>query len=385
MALLIFTVAITIILIGLSGIAILNTLTFPRLAANESPKLDPNLTISILVPARNEAAVIGATVQALLSQQVDANVEVLLLDDNSTDGTADVARSAAAGDERLHVIEGEPLPSGWLGKTWACQQLGQAATGDLLIFADADVIWAEDALQALIAYAQATQADMVGIWPTQQTVTWGERLVVPLLAMTIVGYLPVLATHHIPLSAFAAANGQCLLIRRDIYLKIGRHAVVKSDIVEDIMLARRVVQAKGRLRIADGNHLISCRMYENWSGVRTGFGKNIMAGYGESLIALALATVFHWSIFLGPWLLLLFPQAPGYPWWPLILITLTLTFRALTAAVTNQRLLDSLLLPVSVMLMTVIAGQSAWWYVRYGGPHWKGRTLVRWSLPWLRH
>lgn len=383
MALLLFSIVITIILIALTGIAILNALTFPRLQPSESPIAFTDQTISILIPARNEAEVIGTTVRALLSQQVGMPFELVILDDHSTDGTAQAAYDAAQGDERLRVIHGEPLPDGWLGKTWACQQLGQAATGDWLLFVDADVQWASGALAALFTETHRTNADMVGVWPTQQTITWGERLVVPLMGMVIVGYLPVLATHHIRLSAFAAANGQALLFHRQVYQRIGAHAAVQDDIVEDVMLARRVVEAGGRLRIVDGNGLIGCRMYDSWQAVRTGFGKNIMAGYGENLLALLLATLFHWAVFLGPWLLLLFPAAPGYPFWPAALIVLTVAFRALTAAVTRQRLLDSIWMPVSVLLMTVIAGQSIWWYLRYGGPHWKGRTLVRWQLPWL--
>ncbi len=380
---LIFLIAITIILIALTGIAILNALTFPRLSVPTSG-LGASVSISVLIPARNEADVIGKTVQAVLSQQIDAKLELLILDDHSTDGTRQQALAAADGDSRLRIIKGGTLPAGWLGKTWACQQLGQAAAGDILVFADADVQWGAGALAALVSQAEKTNADMVGVWPTQETVTWAERLVVPLMGMVIVGYLPVLATHHLRLPAFAAANGQCLLFRKPIYEAIGGHAVVKDEIVEDVMLARRVVAAGGRLRIADGNQLIGCRMYDGWQAVRRGFGKNIMAGYGENLLALTLATVFHWAVFLGPWLLLLFPTTPGYPWWPLALIVLSVGFRALTAAVTRQRPLDSPWMPVSVLLMTLIAGQSAWWYLRYGGPHWKGRTIVRWRfLPWV--
>src|SRR5690606_28862766 len=148
--------------------------------------------VSILIPARNEAQVIAGTIRSLLAQHYP-NFEIILLDDQSTDGTANLAAQAGAGDSRLRVIGGAPLPEGWLGKNWACQQLSQAARGEYLIFTDADVYWSVDALAALIELTQQTQADLLTVWPTQDTVSAGERLVVPLMALAILGYLPLLA------------------------------------------------------------------------------------------------------------------------------------------------------------------------------------------------
>jgi chlorobactene glucosyltransferase len=120
-------------------------------------------------------------------------------------------------------------------------------------------------------------------------------------------------------------------------------------------------------------------MYRNWPEVRDGYAKNILAGYGNSLFFLALATLFHWLILLMPWawltLGLIWTVAGPYPLGPLLLIALSVLVRALTARVTYQRMGDALLLPFSAMLMTAIAFRSAWWRLRYGGPRWKGRTL----------
>ena len=121
-------------------------------------------------------------------------------------------------------------------------------------------------------------------------------------------------------------------------------------------------------------------MYQNWSEVRDGYAKNIIAGYGNSVFWLAVATVFHWLIFLLPWLWLALGWLgglPGWPLWPLLLVGLGVGIRMLTAAVTRQRLGDAFLLPVSTLLMTRIALQAVWWRWRYGGPRWKGRTITQ--------
>jgi chlorobactene glucosyltransferase len=216
-----------------------------------------------------------------------------------------------------------------------------------------------------------SNADLLTVWPTQITETWSERLCVPLIAMVIWSYLPVWGAHHLPFSGMTAANGQCMLWRRTAYEAVGGHASIRATVLDDVMLARRVKQHGLRLRMADGAGLVCCRMYTNWDEVRRGFAKNILAGYG-GLFPLMLATLFHWTVFLLPCIWLFFAPDPLIP---LSLILWGILIRALSAVATRQRLLDSMALPVSVLLMTWIAGVSAWWQLRYGGPKWKGRIL----------
>lgn len=358
----------------IAGIAILNSVTFPRLRQAAAP---PG-RVSVLIPARNEAAVIGETVRALLAQS-HAELELIVLDDDSSDSTAEIARAAGRGDPRLRLIAGKALPDGWHGKNWACAQLAEAASSDVLVFTDADVQWSPGGLAAALALFEASGAGLLSVWPTQTTVTWGERLVVPLLAFVILGYLPWPLVGHTRFSAFAAANGQCMVFRRAAYEAAGGHAAVRAAIVEDIALARRVKRSGGRLRLADGAKLVRCRMYHSWPEVRDGFAKNILAGYGNGLPLLALATLFHWLILLGPWVWLaagLAGPVPGpYPLGPLLLIALGMLVHALAAAISHQRARDALLLPISAVLMTAITAQSVGWRLRFGGPRWKGRTL----------
>lgn len=360
-------------LCAMTGILAANMVTFPRLRA-ATPAHAP--CVSVLVPARNEAAVIAATVQRLRALNYP-DFEIVILDDDSDDGTTQIAQQAASGDPRVRVISGAPLPEGWLGKNWACHQLAEAATGDILVFTDADVQWESGALAAITEKFAQHHADALTVWPTQITHTWAERLTVPLMALVVWAYLPEFLVRRAPFAVFAAANGQCLAFRREAYTHTGGHAGVHSAIVEDVALARAVKRAGLRIVMADGNDLVRCRMYDGWASVRDGYAKNIIAGHG-GVVPLLLSTVFHWLVFAAPWLWLLLGAVidlgPDWPVFPLLLVVLGLGLRAVSAITTRQRARDALWMPVSVLLMTLITVRSLRWHYT-GGPRWKGRII----------
>ncbi len=376
---------ITMALGVMSAVAIVNTFAFPRLKRSTRDINHDKPFVSVLIPARNEAAIIEQTLSRLLNQDYPY-YEVLLLDDQSTDKTVEIAQRIAQNDSRLKIISGAPLPEGWLGKNWACYQLAQQARGAILIFTDADVEWREDALSALLTMIATNEADLLAVWPTQITHSFAERLVVPLMAFAIHNYLPVWFVHHTPFSIFAAANGQCMAWRRKAYEQLGGHACVADNILEDVTFARLVKKNGLRLWMADANGYLYCRMYRNWAQARDGFAKNILAGYGDSVVFLCVGIVFHLTVFILPWLLALSSMA--WRQWALLLIVQGLGLRALSAAFTRQRARDALFLPLSVIAMTIIALQAIWWRFN-GGPRWKGRSIPqktsklnkRWSAP----
>jgi chlorobactene glucosyltransferase len=310
-------------------------------------------------------------VTSLLAQDY-RHFELIILDDNSSDGTKQLARNAANGDKRFSVMDGQTLPTGWAGKNWACHQLSQRANGEILLFTDADTLWQPNALSALVAHMQTTRADLATVWSTQITESWGERLIVPLVNFVILGYLPIVMTHFSPFAMFGAANGQCMAWRKNAYQQVGGHAAVADNVLEDVTLARRAKSFGLRLRMAEGNALISCRMYDDWQGVRDGFAKNILAGHGQSVVALVASALFHLILFVLPVVLLL---VPSYAAWGLAMQSLGIGTRALSAFYSQQRLVDALLMPVSVLLMTRIALQSIHWHFN-GGMRWKGRQLT---------
>lgn len=359
---------VTFVLVIINLTILMNLPFFPRL--KQAPVVRRGPMISVLIPARNEASIIGKTIESLLRQSY-ANFELLILDDNSTDDTATVVREYGNRDDRIELLQGKPLPNGWLGKNWACHQLAQAARSDYLLFSDADVIWDAQGLSAVVAMSQRQASDLLTIWPTQITRTWTERLVIPLMALVVLGYLPILLVHFTPWRIFAAANGQCLLFRRDAYQRIQGHEAVREQIVEDVALARRLKAQGLRLRMADGAKLVRCRMYHSWSEVRDGFAKNILAGYNQSVLFLLAATVFHWLVFLFPWFWLI----AGGGVWALFLVLAGISARAISALATGQRVLDAFFMPISVVLMTLIAARSIWWHFK-GETQWKGRVVA---------
>ncbi len=356
-------------------IATVNAVTFPRLR-NTAPEAFP--TVSILIPARNEERTIADTINRILLQNYP-DFEVILLDDGSTDNTVVKAQSAARSDERFRVVSGEPLPERWLGKPWACEQLGRHARGDVLVFTDADVIWYPHTLSSIIALRERYAADMLTVWPTQITETWSERLCVPLLALTIIGYLPELCVRYIKHPGCAAAVGQLIVFDRSVYQAIGRHESVRQQLVEDIGLGRRTKACGYRLVEADGAGNIACHMYRGWREVRNGFARTILAGYGGNPWLLVLGWIFHWIVFLVPWFWFAwgfyFDGGTMWPTMPVILASAGVLLRAITAAVTRQRIRDAVLMPISVVLMSIIAARSLWWHARGGAPY-KGRTVV---------
>lgn len=369
---------VTAVLAVLLAITAVNVWSFPRLHLEPPPPADNKLPrVSLLIPARNEEAVIASTLENALAQDYP-EMEILVLDDRSEDRTADAVAALARQTDRVRLLCGQDLPSGWTGKNWACKQLADAAHGDLLIFTDADVRWHAGALASVVAAQAALDADLLTIWPTQITHTWGERLTVPLMAMVVLAYLPVKLAHDFYHPLTAAANGQCMTFRRAAYDTVGGHAAVRNAIVEDMQLARRIKAAGLHLRMADGAGLLSCRMYRDGRAAIDGYTKNILAGHGNRVSLLALSTLFHWTVFLFPWVWFAAGSSwtlPGWPIWPLGLVAAGITVRTVTAQSTHQRTEDALLTPVSVMLFTWIAARAIHWRMRYGGVLWKGRVI----------
>lgn len=232
--------------------------------------------VSVLIPARNEATTISDCVKSLLDQRYP-NLEILVLDDASTDGTGALVDALQARSSRLSVIHqpGDP-PAGWTGKNYACHVLAGLATGDWLLFTDADTVHEPDSVARGIAYAAALDAAFVSVFPYQVVRTWGERLLVSFLLdfvplMTI--NLPVLARGG---AARVAANGQYLLVHAASYRALGGHASIHDELVDDFALAHRFHAEGHKIVLVQGARMLACRMYHNAREVWGGFSKNVL-------------------------------------------------------------------------------------------------------------
>jgi len=233
--------------------------------------------VSVLVPARDEERGIAAAVLAALGSE-GVEVEVLVLDDGSTDGTAAAVAALAARDRRVRLLAGEPLPPGWIGKVWACAQLARAARSPLLAFVDADVRLAPGGLARAAAFLDASGADLASGFPRQETVTSWERLLLPLMHFVLLGFLPIARMRASRHPAYGAGCGQLLVVRRAAYEAAGGHAAVRGEIHDGLALPRALRRAGLSTDLFDATSVASCRMYRSAGEVWRGLQKNATAG-----------------------------------------------------------------------------------------------------------
>lgn len=248
-------------------------------------------TVSVLIPARNEEGSIGACVESVLAS-TGVELEVIVLDDHSTDRTAEVVREMARKDGRVRVEPAPPLPAGWCGKQHACYALSQLARYPLLTFLDADVRLTPDALARMAAFQQQTAAGLVSGFPRQETGTLLEKLVIPLINWLLMGYLPMAGVRRTNLPGFGVGCGQWFLTTRDAYDAVGGHATVKGSLHDGLTLPRAYRRAGFRTDICDATDLAVCRMYRSAAGVWNGLAKNAREGMA------ATGQIGFWTVVL---------------------------------------------------------------------------------------
>ena len=343
--------------------------------------------VSLLVPARNEAANVGACVRSLLAQTYP-HLEILVLDDRSEDDTRAVLGRERARDDRLVVLAGEEPPPGWTGKNWACHQLSHAARGDVLLFADADTVFVEpNAVTKIVATLDASRADLLSGLPRQVLGSLGETLLVPLFYWAFLGFTPLAARLVWRGAPAARAVGQLMVFRREAYDAVGGHAAVRSSVVDDLDLARRVGRADLRCRIMDATDIVACRMYRGGREAASGFAKNLFAAFGFAI----LPYVFVWGYLAFAYLLpiallILHAALPGrVPIQPPLLtatIALSLIQWTFTYARLRLPLWPALIYPVTFVAFLAVAVRS---FVdgAFRRATWKGRAVERPPTRWV--
>lgn len=377
------------VMVGLVAIPLATTalnLPFFKRLRSYKPLADSLSSVSVLIPARNEQENIERVVRSVLACR-DVELEVIVLDDHSTDRTREIVERIAGEDGRVRVMRGASLPGGWCGKQFACDQLGRAAQYPLLLWVDADVELAPDAVPRLAAQMERTPARLISGFPRQQTGTWMETLLVPLIQVVLLGYLPMgfmKLTRH---PGFGAGCGQLMMARRDAWLAIGGHGAVRTSMHDGLTLPRAFRAAGHHTDLFDATDLARCRMYHGAAATWAGLAKNATEGMATP-VGLPLWSTLLLGGFALPWLLLVGQstgvlQAPDALTARVIYITpiALLLHAAAFGPWLQHEWLSILGRPVGVALLVAIQWSALWSKLRGRPSTWKGRAVQTGPLP----
>ena len=355
------------------GIAVHTAINLGRLRKPNAQVPPVDETVSVLIPARNEEHVIAQAITSVLAQVGVANMEVLVLDDNSTDATAAIVAAVQDARVRLIASAAEP-PADWLGKPWACARLAQQSTGDVLVFIDADVRLAPDAIRASVRALRANAFDLVSPYPRQLASNWLARLTQPLVSWSWCALLPLGWAEQSRRASLAAANGQFLVRDADAYRKAGGHRQVADEVLEDVALMRAFKSADLRTCTMDGSELASCEMYDGVDETINGYAKSLWAAFGSPLGAIGVNAALF-VVYIAPALAAVGSRSARLRAVGAMGYVAGVLSRSMVARRMGTRVWpDSALHPASVAAFMAINAES-WRRHRMGTSIWKGRTL----------
>jgi hypothetical protein len=349
-----------------------------RRAARRTPR---DGRVSVLVPARNESQAIGRLLDDVLASR-DVDLELVILDDDSTDSTADLVERRAVLDPRVRLVRGGPLPEGWCGKQHACWQLSRAAAADIWVFLDVDVSPTPDAIARSLAFLEDSGAALASGFPRQLTGSFLEWLLLPLIHFILLGFLPLARSRGDTNPGMAAGCGQWFVTRRADYERAGGHAAIRASLHDGVKLPRAYRRAGLPTDIFDASDIASCRMYTRSIDVWRGLSKNATEGIG------APTTILPFTLLLGcgqilPLVLVAVGGATayrGWPWWAVLAAWLGLILSYLPRLLEAARFGQSLTSAVAHPLATGVFLAIQWYALarRLLGlkTAWRGRPLA---------
>lgn len=339
-------------------------------ASTDASQIETAPHVTVCIPARNEQRNIDALL-GLLRRQSYSHLNILVLDDNSTDATAAIVRGHEHEDSRIRLLSGKELPEGWTGKNWACHQLASQAEGNILLFVDADVQPAETAVEDTVAAMEAYSADAVSTFPRQLLSGVAAMTVIPMMDLLLYAFLPLRLVYRLRSESLAAANGQWFAFTREMYQCIGGHSAVRSNIVEDVQLARRVKRYGGRMVLTIGKGSVSCRMYETPDEIREGFSKNFFAAFGFNTPLFLTMLLFLLLIFVFPYFLIF----TAYTLPASVAVGLILLLRIILSWGTGHGVLTVVLHPIGMLAAVLIGMEGIRLRYQYGAVRWKQRSI----------
>jgi chlorobactene glucosyltransferase len=343
-------------------VALFNLATLPWMPSKPRQHDDK---VSVLIPARNEEKCLPDLCNNL-KNLAHENLEIILLDDESTDKTYERARAHAKGFSSFSVLKGKPLPPGWLGKNWACHQLSQAALGDYFLFIDADVELHPDAINSGLQEVKSKNLALLSCFPDQIMKSTGEKLVVPIMHYILLSLLPLRMVYWSNFSSLSAANGQFMLFQRKYYWKW--HEKVKDKIVEDICIMRAIKQTSLKGEVLLGNRMVKCRMYHSFQDALNGFSKNILAGFNNHFFSM---WVFFFITYFGYILFALYPDGRLIA----LAIAAIVLLRVMISLVSRQAVWRNLFMHVAQMPLMVYIGTLSCIKKQRKKNTWKGRKI----------
>jgi chlorobactene glucosyltransferase len=351
---------------------------------SDVPLANPPL-VSVILPARNEAHNIVRCVSSILATTYP-NLELIVVDDSSTDGTAQIAREVAAGDARVRVITCPPLAEGWFGKQWACATGAKVARGSVLQFTDADTVHAPDLVPRSINAMRARRAQLLSVAGRQEFGGFWERVMQPqiftILSMRYGGTESVTEATSV---SNKIANGQCIFVTHDSYNSIGGHSSVRTSVAEDLMLAQKFFAARKRVVLVLGVNQLSTRMYQSLREIVRGWRKNVFAGGLDSVPFGKIGRTFFPLVLLLPPLMELLPPlalvlaVAGLPasstllLWAAIACAVTLLWWIVAYVTIGENPLYALAYPLGALVLLYIFVTAV---IRGRRVTWKGRTYI---------
>ncbi len=370
--------SILIIVVGTNLILFSNLIYFRRL--DQFPQTKKKPKISVLLPARDEQKNIEACVISLLHQDYP-NFEVIVLDDESSDETPNILNRLAAENKKLKTIKGKPLPHGWMGKNWACYQLSLKATGEYLLFTDADTIHHSKTLQEGISAILAQEADLLTAIPYERLESFGEKLLLPYIFFSALALMPIGLAHRWRFSSMCFAIGQFMLFKKSAYFHIGGHKAIHNILMEDLTLGRRIKTAGLRWRMVDGGRRIQCRMYDGFKETWHGLTRFMYLGYENHIVNLLFVWLFTGVLFLTPVILIImylsgFALSPAEVIADLVAIGLTLFLWAASYIRLRFPGVLAILYPFTFIMNFIVTIYSMI-STRSGQTTWKGRNILK--------